>query len=225
MEILEDEKIIILDTETTNSLDDPIVYDIGFAVINPFTGKVLESFSFINADVFLDKQLMESAYFIEKIPKYWEDIKAGKRVLKSYYNIKRIFNDVCKKYNITKIAAHNAYFDYRSLTLTQRIITTSKYRYFLPYGCEIVDTLKMARQVFGKDDDYGDFCYNNNFLTSTGRRQFTAEVLYKYLTGNVDFEESHTGLEDVMIEKDIFVYCFNKNPEIDGTLWAKNENK
>ena len=30
----ENEKVIVLDTETTNSIDDPIAYDIGFAVID-----------------------------------------------------------------------------------------------------------------------------------------------------------------------------------------------
>ena len=39
--------------------------------------------------------------------------------------------------------------------------------------------------------------------------------------GNADFEESHTGLEDVKIERQIFEYCVNKNPEIDGRLWKE----
>lgn len=39
------------------------------------------------------------------------------------------------------------------------------------------------------------------------RPQEKAEVIYRYLTGNIDFIESHTGLEDVMIEKEIFAHC------------------
>ena len=120
---------------------------------------------------------------------------------------------------IKKLFAHNALFDYRSLTTTQRFLTASKYRYFFPYGMEICDTLKMSREVFGKDEKYGEFCYENNFLTQRGQRRFTAEVLFRFLSNCIDFEESHTGLEDVKIEKEIMAECFRRKPEIDGRLW------
>ena len=73
---------LVLDTETTNSIDDPFAYDVGFAVVKA-TGEVLEKHSYVVADIFLDKDLMSSAYFADKIPQYWEDIKEGKRTLKS----------------------------------------------------------------------------------------------------------------------------------------------
>ena len=56
-------------------------------------------------------------------------------------------------------------------------------------------------------------------MTKRGQRRYTAEILYRYLTRNNDFIESHTGLEDVMIEKEIFVECIKRNPEINGELW------
>lgn len=213
------EKVIVLDTETTNSIDDPIAYDIGFAVID-MSGKVYETHSYVIADVFLDKELMDSAFFKDKIPQYWEDIKSGKRLLRRYQTIKFILSDICKQHNITKIIAHNARFDYRSSTLTERFLTSSKYRFFLPYGVEIWDSLKMAREVFKNDESYGEFCYNNSYLTKNGQRRYTAEILYRFLTNNNDFIESHTGLEDVLIEKEIFLECVRRKPEINGKLWG-----
>lgn len=212
------EKYIVLDTETTNSIDDPIVYDIGFAVIDS-TGKVYESHSYVVADVFLDKELMASAYFSEKIPQYWEDIKEGKRSLRKLKTIKYILRDVCVQYNITKIIAHNASFDYKSCNYSQRYLTSSKYRWFFPYGVEIWDSLKMAREVFGKDKVYNEFCKMNNYMTSLNKPKLTAEILYRYLTNNNNFVESHTGLEDVMIEKEIFVECLKRGC-INGVLYA-----
>ena len=211
-------KYLVIDTETTNSIDDPIAYDVGFAVIDK-EGKVYEAHSYVVADVFLDKELMESAYFADKIPQYWEDIKSGKRKLRKFKTIKSILADVCLQYDIKIVMAHNARFDYRSLNLTQRFLTSSKHRYFFPYGTEIWDTLKMARQVF-KNEEYDTFCYENNFLTKRGCKKYTAEILYKFLTNDLDFEEEHTGLEDVMIEKEIFKYCIANSPDIDGRLWA-----
>lgn len=214
--------IIVIDTETTNTLDDPLCYDVGFAVVD-LDGTILESHSYVVADIFLDKSLMESAFFKDKIPQYWEDIKNGTRVLKPFYEIKMIFREVAERFETEIVVAHNARFDYRSLNLTQRFLTSSKYRYFFPYGTEIWDTLKMAREVLKADEDYENFCYNNGFLTKRLCRRYTAEILYKFITNNLDFEEAHTGLEDVKIEKDIFAYCLKKKPSINGALWSKEE--
>ena len=214
------EKIIILDTETTNSIDDPFCYDVGFAVVDIVTGEIVENFSFVNADVFLNNDLMENAYFKDKIPAYWEDIKSGKRSLKKFYNIRKALHDTCKKYNISVICAHNASFDYRSCNYTQRYISSSKHRFFFPYGVKIWDTLKMSKEIFSKDNAYLNFCWKNDFVTDDGTPRYTAEIIYRFLTGIVDFTESHTGLEDVMIEKEIFMHCVRKKPHIDGRLWA-----
>ena len=212
------EKFMVFDTETTNDIDCPIMYDFGFAVIDR-KGKIYQKGSFVVADVFLDKELMESAYFAEKIPMYWEQIKSGQRELKRLANIRKIVFDTMKEFNIKIVMAHNANFDYRSTVTTQRYMTNSKYRYFFPYGTEFWDTLKMSREIFSNDENYCAFCEENNFLTKKGKNRYTAEILYRYLTNDISFEESHTGLEDVLIEKEIFVHCIQKNPEINGRLW------
>lgn len=212
------EKFIVLDTETTNSLDDPIVYDVGFAVVDE-NGKIFEKHSYVVADVFLDCDLMSYAYFAEKIPQYWEDIKSGRRKLRRFSTIYFILRDVCEQYGVKKIFAHNARFDYLSLTTTQRYLTGSKYRFFLPWGVEVCDTLKMSREVLKNNADYRSFCEKNGFVFGNNQLRFTAEVIYRFLTGNVDFEESHTGLEDVLIEKEILHYCLNVNPNVKMKLW------
>ena len=96
---------------------------------------------------------------------------------------------------------------------------TTKYRYFLPYGIKVVDTLKMARNKYKKDEKYGEFCYNNNFLTARGQRRYTAEILYRFLTDNVDFVEQHTGLEDAEIEAQILMDCLKSMSIEEGVLW------
>ena len=211
--------ILMIDTETTNDIDCPIVYDVGYQIFT-LAGGVLCEKSFVNADVFLDADLMASAFFADKISNYWEDIKAGRRVLKKWRNIKKELAADCKKFGVEIACAHNARFDNKSLNTTQRYITTSKNRYFLPFGIEWWDTLKMARQVLKEVEDYTTFCWENEYLTKNMRIRYTAEIIYKWLSGNADFEESHTGLEDVKIERVIFEYCMNKNPEIDGRLWS-----
>lgn len=214
------EKIMVLDTETTNDIDCPLVYDVGFIVMD-MQGNVYGEYSYVVADIFLDNDLMKSAYFADKIPSYWKDIKSGKRELKRFSTIKKIIANVCKEYSIKKIVAHNCRFDYLSMQTTQRFLTSSKYRWFFPYGVEMWCTLKMAREIFSRNNEYGEYCYKNKYLTKKGQRRYTAEILYRFLNNDENFVESHTGLEDVKIEKDIFLYCINEKHEIDGRLWSE----
>lgn len=190
------------------------VYDLGWAIVDK-RGKVYETKSFINADIFLgENNSMKSAYYNAKIPKYWDKIKSGHHTLTSFYNIRKEFLNDIEKYNIKQVYAHNMRFDYGSLQNTQRWLTKSKYRFFFPKDIEICDTLKMARDVIGKMPTYKRFCENNGYLTKNGRLRFTAEILYRFISQNCDFEESHTGLEDVMIEKEILAYCYKQHKKM-----------
>ena len=211
-------KYIILDTETTNDIDCPLVYDFGFSVIDE-NGKAYASYSFVNADIFCDDKLMTNAYFVEKIPQYWKDIKNGNRVLKSFRSIERTFRRICREWGIDTFVAHNARFDYLALQTTKRYITTSKERFFFPYGSKFVDTLKLSRNVLSQNETYRNFCVSNNYVTKFGQNRYTAEVIYRFLTNNNDFEEEHTGLADCMIEKEIFRYCLETVLAENGYLW------
>lgn len=202
---------IVFDTETANGLDDPIVYDIGGAVVDK-KGNVYETFSFVIFEVFCEmKDLMQSAYYANKIPMYEKQIADGERKIVRYSTAKKYINELAKKYNIKAMVAHNARFDYRSTTKTQRYLTKSKYRWFIPYGVELWDTMKMANDTICKQVHYKEFCYSNGYLTKNGRVRKTAEILYRYISGEHDFIEEHTGLADVMIEKEIFAHCIRQH--------------
>lgn len=196
-------------------------YDIGWAIVDK-RGNVYKTRSFVNADIFLDeKDLMKSAYYANKIPQYWEDIKNGKRILTTWRNIRKAFIADIEKFGVVDIFAHNMRFDYGNLNNTARWLSKSKYRYFFPYGLEICDTLKMARQVLGKMPTYRNFCVENGYLTKNNQLRYTAEIIYRFITGNNDFEESHTGLEDVLIEKEILAYLYRQHKKMEKRLWTE----
>ena len=217
------EMILMCDTETANTLDEPILYDFGAWLIDS-EGKSYEKVNWVIQEAFLNKELMETAYFAAKIPAYWQDIWAGKREVKSIWDVYRYLRDVKRRYPDVKFCAHNAAFDVKALRTSLRYLTKSFKRWMLPYGMEVYDTLRMARDTYAKDEAYVKFCKDNNFLTSNGKPQLTAEVLYKFLTGDVKFEEQHTGLADAEIETQILqaIYanftdfrklCFNSKPQ------------
>lgn len=219
------ELYLIIDTETANDIDCPLCYDISFAVIDK-NGRIYTKYSFVVQEIFRhERDLMTSCYFADKLPQYEADIENGTRLLRSIYDIREVLHKVAKNFNVRAIMAHNALFDYRALNNTIRYITKSKTRYFLPYNLEIWDTLKMARQTFGTSAEYKKFCDEHSFLNKFNRPQLTAEVLYRYITNNVDFIEAHTGDEDIKIEKVIFSECLKANPDIEKRLFKTKEEK
>lgn len=212
------EKIMILDCETTNDIDCPLTYDIGFRVCD-LEGKTYATHSYVVSDIFCDKALMESAFFKDKVPQYWVDIKEGARVMKSLNSIRKIIKFVCALYGIDKMFAFNVRFDYMAMNNTQRYLTKSKYRWFLPWGVECYDILKLARLSLKDDKDYTKFCVDNEYLDKRGHNRHTAEIVYRYWFDN-EFVESHTGLEDTEIEYKILLKCLKNHTLNEGKLWS-----
>lgn len=214
---------ITFDTETANSLECPLMYDLGFAVHDK-QGNIYETFSLVIADVYCnEKEIMQSAYYSRKLPQYEEDLKTGKRKLVSVETAKRILSETAKKYNIKAVIAHNARFDYRSTATTIRYITKSKNRYFLPYEVPLWDTLEMAKSVIKDKPTYRDFCERNGYLTKNGQVRLTAEILYWFISKDENFIEKHQGLEDVLIEKEIFQYCMRQHKKMRRSPWKKED--
>jgi hypothetical protein len=221
---------IVLDTETANTIQDEngldmtnvLFYDLGFQLVDSHGRTYGKKFSFVNSDIFThEAELMQSAYYAKKIPQYRADLASGKRILANTYEIRKALVDLINKYDCKFVCAHNARFDYNSLNNTQRWTTKSRFRYFLPYGLEWWDTLKMARSVMGKMPTYQRFCAENGYTTKTGKPRFTAEICYRFITKDNTFVESHTGLEDVEIETEILRYCHRQHKAMKKKLWEK----
>ncbi len=221
---------LMIDTETANGYPDinqSLCYDIGFAVVDK-RGKIYEKYSYVCAEVFIDlKEAMKTAFFANKIPKYQADINNGTRKLATLHTIRNKVFQLYDKYNIEYAVAHNARFDCMALNNTVRYVTKSCWRYFLPYGMEWYDTLKMSTDILLKKPSYISFCEKNNFMTNhaSPRPQLKAEVIHKFLTGDLDFVESHTGLEDVLIEANIFSYLNRQHKPMRKLLWENSKKE
>lgn len=216
--------ILILDTETANTVEQPLPYDYGWMIVNNETGEILKERSFVCAEIFLDRELMENAYFAEKISNYWEDIKNGSRIMKRLKNIRKILWHDMKEFNVDTVGAYNMAFDQKASSNNIRYITSSKIKWFFPFGTKFFCIWHMACTSFLNTEDYINFAKEHNFISNFGRVQTSAECAYRYLINNPDFIESHTGLEDVKIEVEIYLNCLKNNNEnmkdnIDPNCW------
>lgn len=223
------EMFLVLDTETCNTVDEPLPYDIGWAVCDRY-GNIYEERSFIVAETFLDmKDVMSSAYYAEKIPMYWEDIKNGSRIISGMWNIRRTMLNDIKKYNIKKVGAYNMAFDKKALNNLIRYISKSFLRWWFPFGIEYFCIWNMACDILLNRTTYIKFAKQNGFLSEAGNIQTSAECAFRYIKKMVDFYESHTGLEDVKIEVEIMAQCYRQHKKmttnIDRLCWRKVQNK
>ena len=211
---------LVIDTETANDITQPLPYDIGYAICDR-QGNIYKTKSFIVAEIFLaHKDLMQSCYFKEKISKYWEDIKQGKRIIKSLWNIRKELHEDMKEYNSTEVGAYNMGFDKRALNNDTRYCTNSFTRWFFPYGTEFFCIWNMACQVLLNRTSYIKFALENNLVSDKGNILTNAECCYQYLTNDVNFKEEHTGLEDVLIEVYIMKKCFDTHKKLDRKIYS-----
>lgn len=206
--------VLVLDVETANMTDDALVYDLGFGVYDK-QGNEYESYSFVIRDIF-DKEsdLMQTAYYSRKLPQYYEDLENGTREKKYLLQAKKIVREVMEKYKIKEVYAYNANFDMTALNKTIRYVTKSKVRYFFPYGTKIQCIWNMACQVLCTQKTF----LKQNILNANGNLITNAERVYSYITNQKDFEESHTGLEDVRIEAKIMAWCFKQHKKMDRNI-------
>lgn len=217
---------MVLDTETCPidrsiegvSPDNMLVYDLGYCIVDK-KGNVYKTGSYIISEIFFGEynEKMQSSYYANKIPNYFIEIANGSRVVKTWKQISYILRQVLQEYNITTIVAHNARFDFGVLSNTKKYLQEYS---MLPY-IEWWDTLKMAKSVLGKMPTYKKFCLDNGYTTKNGSLRFTAEIIYQYISNNQEFKESHTGLEDTLIEKEILAYCIKQHKKMDKLLFSK----
>ena len=211
---------LVLDVETANSTDDALVYDLGYAVCDK-KGNIYEADSFVVSDIFYkEAELMQSAYYAKKIPMYIEGIKSRAFNVVTFYEARAKLLDAMRRYKVEAVCAYNANFDYTALNTTQRWLTKSKYRFFLPYGTKVYCIWHMACQLICTQKAYIKFCLENGFVSPSGNIKTNAEVVYAYMTRDICYEENHTGLEDVLIETKILAKCFAQHKKVE-----KNINK
>lgn len=221
-----DEIVCVTDVETANDTKDALTYDVSCCFINPSKGIVVDERAYVVRDVFVDEHdLMKQAYYASKMPEYSADIRAGKRQMIDFMDMRQDFLELMKKYDCHIVAAYNAAFDTNALNTTLRYLTKSKYRWFFPYGTQFVCIWNMACNTICQTSNYKSFAELNRYYSNHGKNyRATAETVYAYLTQNPNFNEEHKGMEDVRIECEIMKECLNMNDtmmSINRGCWNK----
>ena len=201
---------VILDTETAPTVnhkdnkahpETSLVYDFGYT-IRDCNGCELVGRSFIIAETFTNVRMMNSAYYAEKLPQYHAGMGGTDdsewRVV-SFMEAWQTFKADCKLYDVKTAWAYNAKFDLTALNNTIRTYSNGYVRFFLPYKMKMRDIWDYASNVTATRK-YVSWCIEHGYFTASGNPMTGAEVVYRYLTQDVEFIERHTAYSDACIE-------------------------
>lgn len=250
-------KYLVLDTETTSmkpwsksgitdkdvkdyALSHPIVYDIGWTIINR-KGDNLVKRSYLVAEVFGNFDLFQSAYYANKRPKYCESIIKGEIEVKTWNEIARILKLDMMQANY--IGAFNSAFDFfRAIPFTERYISSlysgnftewrEKFTEILPkekgkktkrtkhsnnewdfrgITLPLFDVYDMLCDKHSNNKSFKEFCVKNEKFSESKKYFLTnAETFYQYTFSALDFVEDHTALSDAIIEAKLLAKLLQK---------------
>ena len=69
----------------------------------------------------------------------------------------------------------------------------------------LFDLWGMSCEHLLNNDDYKRMCVDENWTTASGKYfKTSAETAYRFLTGDMEFDEAHTALDDATIESELF---------------------
>lgn len=206
---------MVLDTETCSDY----VFDIGFTLIDR-NGKIYETGSFVIAEFINNPSVLDmfnDRYTRTKIAQYYYNLyqNNGSFCVKPFAEIRAIINQVCEEYHPV-ICAYNLAFDLCHLNKTMQYFNNTD-SFFNDATLEQIDLWNSAMCVLATKT-YVEFCTKHEFFTPKHNIRTDAETMYRFISGNVDFEEKHTAFEDTLIERDILVACIKKHKRFDKNI-------
>lgn len=205
-------KIMIFDTETT-SLDKPFCYNIGYTIIDTDTYEPVVDRDYVVEQVWHNLPLFSSAYYADKRPIYIQRMRARQTVMDKFgYICRQMIRDI-KQYGIEHAYAYNSPFDEKVFNFN-----CDWYKCSNPFDTVQIHDIRGYVHQFVINNDYKTYCEEHELFTESGNYSTTAEAVYRYISGNDDFDEEHTALSDSKIETEILLYTMSLGADI-----TKNE--
>ena len=197
-----DNYIMVLDTETIG-LTNRIIYNLGYKIFDLINGRVVVKNDFVVQQFYDNKPLMMTAYYKDKRPIYTSLMKGKKAKKEKWGKIMQVVCNDIKKYQIENCYAYNSNFDIKSIQTTMELFPKNKNN-ILDY-VEIKDIMRYIEPIVESEDFEKFAIANGNVSDITGKPSKSAQSLYRYITNDPTFVESHTALADCDIELDILL--------------------
>lgn len=200
--------ITILDTETTGDFSSPLIYDIGWVVLDKELNISIVK-EYLVEEVFTTNFLMNTAFYASKRPKYNERVAQGEIELLPFRDIINELMSDMKKHGAKVLSAYNIAFDNRAIRQTMKVVASDMLTKWDKFNAKLSKLCiwDLATDTLMQNEDFKEVAYEQGWISAKGNFQTNAEVAYRYLTKDYNFIEEHTALADVYIEYEILHYC------------------
>ena len=200
-------RFLIGDTETVGLKPVNFVYDFGYVIAT--RKEILLQRSFLITEIITDAKKMMGAYFAKKIfSHYIPTLDAGLIHLHTWANVVEQLRADMDEFQVDVFCAYNLPFDMGALAATNDLLANGGK--VLDYKPDLLDLYYFATTGALNSRLYHDMAYaqekingDHSWISAANNVRTTAEKAYAFLTGNIDFVESHTALEDAQIETEI----------------------
>lgn len=195
---------LIADTETVGLKPVNFVYDFGYVITTKKEVKLERAF--LVTEIITNAKYMMGAYFAKKIFSYYiPALDAGIIHLHSWADVVEQLRADMAEYEIDVFAAYNLPFDMGAITSTNALLTNGGK--VLDYKPDLLDLYYFACTGALNSRLYHDLAYQQeeikkdySWVSEANNVRTTAEKAYAFLSGDVEFVESHTALHDAQIE-------------------------
>lgn len=202
---------MILDTETTSNAK--MVYDIAYTIIDR-KGNIIEQANYLVKEIiehpFLKGILQRDKFSSRKYRETYADLYTNKKMVLSFLTIRQNIRRAIREYNCP-VVAYNMAFDYEALTNMAQDLGKKS---FFTKTTQIWDLWNISLYILCNSRNYVKFCDENNYHSEKGHRKSSAEIVYRYITSNLKFEEAHTALADTEIEAAILIACLKRRKKL-----------
>ena len=202
---------MILDTETTSNAK--MVYDIAYTIIDR-KGNTVKQANFLVKEMtehpFLIGILSRDKFSARKYRDYYASRYTDRTLVRPFLEIRRNIRKAIRDYNCV-VVAYNAAFDFEAL---ENMAHDLGKKSFFTSSTEVWDLWNITLHTICNSRNYTKFCDSHDFVSDKGNRKSSAEVVYRYITQEIDFREAHTALADTEIEAAILLACLKRHKKL-----------
>jgi hypothetical protein len=184
-------------------------------------GTEVARYDAIVKEVYDSVRLMKKAFYFNKVDSFYEpNLRCNRMVKKSWRTICVEVSALCAKHRVSVVSAYNLAFDRRVIAATNK-----KYNGFSMFakGTKELCLWKFACSTELQSEAFEELAIAQGWVSEAGNLRTNAEVAYKFMTGNLSFSESHTALDDALIELDLLKLLMAKNSDlpfgVGGATW------
>ena len=144
--------------------------------------------------VVIGNLLLDSAFYGKAKKDYYLNLLRNPATVLCYTEAeaKEIFSAWLAENNVSCACAHNSGFDFNKTFVSECV-----------EGMEFFDIMFAFYDTIAQTKRYRQFCADNGYYTASKNCRMTAEICYRFVSGDNEFIEEHTALADTTIEAEI----------------------